>query len=381
VRILEISTLLSEGKGGAESTLLEFHEELKRDGHIVFPVGLGPRNPASREPANFGRILPIENIYWPFDGTARSRTARWIWHVRDISNRKAGNAFEAALLETKPDVILCHNLAGWSLTPLVVARKHRKPVVQVLHDYGLLCVSSSLVHSGRPCGDWNPLCSYRRLIARRACRPVAAVGVSHHVLAEYERFGFFSGTQRFVVYPDVRNTEPEGLRRRPLSGRRPVLGYLGRIVPDKGVRDLLRVSQFLSLDVVVGGDDQTPYARALKNEFPNGVYWRGYVQPAAFFSEIDLLVVPSRWSEPFGRVVKEAAIAGVPMIISNKGGMQEAADAGLTPRLVVDTGNVHELARAIVQLASGHTEASKPGMHLGSTTITEVFRRVQDGLR
>jgi glycosyltransferase involved in cell wall biosynthesis len=42
-----------------------------------------------------------------------------------------------------------------------------------------------------------------------------------------------------------------------------------------------------------------------------------------FFSEIDVLVVPSLWDEPAGMVISEAMHHGVPALASDRGGLGE----------------------------------------------------------
>ena len=42
-----------------------------------------------------------------------------------------------------------------------------------------------------------------------------------------------------------------------------------------------------------------------------------------FFKKIDILVVPSLWNEPFGRVVLESFINKTPVLASNVGGISE----------------------------------------------------------
>jgi glycosyltransferase involved in cell wall biosynthesis len=49
----------------------------------------------------------------------------------------------------------------------------------------------------------------------------------------------------------------------------------------------------------------------------------GYVESTSFFEMIDVLIVPSLWNEPFGRVVLESLINNKPVIASDKGGISE----------------------------------------------------------
>ncbi len=51
-------------------------------------------------------------------------------------------------------------------------------------------------------------------------------------------------------------------------------------------------------------------------------------KPAEIFRGTRVLLVPSVWPEPFGRVAAEALLNGVPPIVSDRGGLAEAANGG-----------------------------------------------------
>jgi glycosyltransferase involved in cell wall biosynthesis len=44
----------------------------------------------------------------------------------------------------------------------------------------------------------------------------------------------------------------------------------------------------------------------------------------------DIVVVPSRWDEPFGLILIEAAMAGKPVVATRAGGMPEVIEDGKT---------------------------------------------------
>jgi glycosyltransferase involved in cell wall biosynthesis len=52
--------------------------------------------------------------------------------------------------------------------------------------------------------------------------------------------------------------------------------------------------------------------------------------PAEYFALTRLLVVPSVWDEPFGRVAAEAMVNGIPPIVSNRGALPDVVDGGAT---------------------------------------------------
>ena len=63
----------------------------------------------------------------------------------------------------------------------------------------------------------------------------------------------------------------------------------------------------------------------------NAIRFLGRVDdPGRVLAEIDALVVPSVWEEPLSRTIFEAYGAGVPVIVSNRGGNPEAVDVGAT---------------------------------------------------
>ncbi|HBT3344961.1 TPA: glycosyltransferase family 4 protein, partial [Klebsiella pneumoniae] len=58
----------------------------------------------------------------------------------------------------------------------------------------------------------------------------------------------------------------------------------------------------------------------------NIIYGGWISDRSSLFSKIDLLIVPSQWPEPFGRVSVEAIRSGLPVIVSGSGGLTETVD-------------------------------------------------------
>lgn len=59
----------------------------------------------------------------------------------------------------------------------------------------------------------------------------------------------------------------------------------------------------------------------------NIVYGGWHSDREVLFSQIDILLAPSVWSEPFGRVSVEAIRSGIPVLVSNVGGLPETVDS------------------------------------------------------
>ena len=155
---------------------------------------------------------------------------------------------------------------------------------------------------------------------------------------------------RRVIPPgvDVAEFRPDAERRRTMLARLewspdgpPVIGYIGRLVPEKGLDLLMEVldelaSPWRALIVGTGPLESTirewmgrhaGRVRLLADVAHDGV--------PAVLNACDVLALPSqttpRWKEQLGRVLLEAFASGVPVV---------ASDSGEIPFVVADAGRI-----------------------------------------
>ncbi len=121
----------------------------------------------------------------------------------------------------------------------------------------------------------------------------------------------------------------------PGSGREIV--FVGRVTPVKGPRiaiealDLLRSKHCIAARLVVIGPEDKGYGRALRRVaehlgLSEAIEWRGQLAPeqiAAALSQAHAMIVPSDWQEPFPLVTIEGALARVPLVAADVGGIGE----------------------------------------------------------
>lgn len=165
------------------------------------------------------------------------------------------------------------------------------------------------------------------------------------------------------VVPDVdlyRAARPgrRGVRECLAIDGSPVVAFVGRLVPEKGLEWLRQAfdrPRAADLRLLVVGDGPLRdwvHAWAADDARVQCFGTRDAAGVASLVAASDCLAVPSittdRWEEQFGRVVAEACFAGTPAVVSSSGALPEVV--GSTGRVVPEH-DVDALAEALVEVA------------------------------
>ena len=161
--------------------------------------------------------------------------------------------------------------------------------------------------------------------------------------------------------------------RAPLNeGTKIRLGIVGQVSPHKGHHCLVEAVRLLhdrqvKVSVRVFGGGPPAYTGLLKARIAavalsDAWQWMGYEQDQSkIFANIDILLVPSCFDEPFGMVAAEASAYGVPVVASRKGGLPEIVEDGVTGWLV-DANAPGQLADKIEWLIRNPQQARDMGI-------------------
>ncbi|HET8629330.1 MAG TPA: glycosyltransferase [Thermomicrobiales bacterium] len=131
--------------------------------------------------------------------------------------------------------------------------------------------------------------------------------------------------------------------------------YLGVIAPHKGLHVLARAATELAglpVEFHLHGTAEPPYLASVLAEHPaivhHGPYGRADL--AGILGETDVLVLPTLSRETFSFVIREAALARVPVVASHLGSIPDFIRDGENG-LLVPPGSVADLAAALRRLA------------------------------
>lgn len=235
------------------------------------------------------------------------------------------NAVAQLKRATAPDLVHLNTLGPSVLFHLRTARAWPAPVLLTLH-------SPVMADAGR-----------LDTLYGRALHSAAWINAnSHAVRADLCRQVPDLRHRSSVVYYGM-DAPPLPPAPRPLAP--PVVLAFGRLVPEKGFDLAIRAfaaarERVPTARLVVAGDGP---ARAELERLAAacgvaaGTAFVGPLPPAeipALINAASLVVVPSRWDEPFGLVALEAALMARPVVAARVGGLAEAIEHGLSGILV-----------------------------------------------
>lgn len=163
---------------------------------------------------------------------------------------------------------------------------------------------------------------------------------------------------RFQRAATLTGDEQARLRARFGVGAGVVFGYFGRLIPEKGLDDLLAAyeavaRQVPSVQLLLVGDGSGEAALRRRTTGVPGVIFGGFVQPPALaeaYGAADAMVFPTH-GDAHGLVVQEALAAGLPVIATEAAGdIRSRVHEGVNG-FVVPAGDVDALRRRMAELA------------------------------
>ncbi len=161
-----------------------------------------------------------------------------------------------------------------------------------------------------------------------------------------------------------------------------VLGYVGRLVSDKGAAELFtafaslsRRDEWLRLLLIGGYEEGDPLPAPLREQLAShpAVKILDWVEPVApWYAAMDVFVLPT-YREGLPTVLLEAAAAGLPIVACRATGVVDAILEGKTA-LLVEKGSARQLEQALQRLLDDAELARHMG-RAGAEWVARAFAR------
>ncbi|MBR59292.1 MAG: hypothetical protein CMH54_14910 [Myxococcales bacterium] len=103
----------------------------------------------------------------------------------------------------------------------------------------------------------------------------------------------------------------------------PCVLFVGRLVDHKGVGDAIAAWRESGVDLPLVFAGTGPARARLEAEGFQCTGWLDHRKLSAIYRQARLVIIPSRWQEPFGIVGLEAATMGVPVLCWDSGGIED----------------------------------------------------------
>ncbi len=399
-----------EHYAGVEIVTLGLAREFRARGHethVLAPKRSVPVNdiqPGEVEDYEFGGV-PVRRVGRPKEGSSRP-------YRLDYENEVMARRAREYMQEVRPDIVHVEHFQGLSASVIPVFKEFDVPLVYTATDFwtfcpvvdlyrhdGVMCTGPELTHCVRCIASRHHGTRMKATVERMPNVALKVAGGlaetplsrSSHALRQVralkERPGYIrekmEQVDHIVVYTrlmrdlllangigegKIVEISPYGIDTSHISGvprNRNVppplrVGFIGTLAPHKGCDILVKAFRRLppeleaTLDIYGNLNRFQYFVRKLRRiaEGDERVNFAGPFQRervGQVLSELDVLVVPSRWYENQPGVILEAFAAGIPVIATDLGGMSEFVKHEENG-LLFELENVGDLARQLQRL-------------------------------
>lgn len=361
LRILIVHNYYQIG-GGEDTVMANEKKMLEEHGHTVITY---TRNNRELSDLSAGQklLLPVNTIF----------------------NRKTYRDIKRIIREQKIDIVHVHNTLNLiSASVYYAALKCKKPIVQTIHNYRLLCPSAIFYHDGHVCEDCLKQglhCAVRHkcyrgsriqtlacVIALKIHRFTGIYGKINYIcLTEFNKEKLLSLKQikedRVYVRPNFTGSWEKVI---PYEQRKKQFVYVGRIEEIKGIKVLLQAWEQMGDKapklLLCGTGPLEEWCKKFISEHKmNRIEMTGRIpnqQVRQILSESLGLILPTQLYEGFPMTIIEAYSVGTPVIGSGIGNTGNIVKEGITGwkfqpdspgELVEAVGKVHDVVNQVIE--------------------------------
>lgn len=267
----------------------------------------------------------------------------------DINNVFFTKQLRNVLEDFKPDIIHTNNLYGLSNIVWKIAKeKYNIPIIHTIRDYWMLYPILSKEKLSKVL--FQPFMKDRTKYVDIVTAP------SNYTLNKFVEDGYFKKAIKKCVHNAININMSETksiIEKRMKSDKKEIkFMYVGMLNENKGIKNLLEAfskieDKNISLHIYGQGEFEGLVKQREREDCRIKYY--GQLSTEDLKKEWiknDVLIVPSIWEEPFGRVVIEGNQYGLPVIGTNRAGILETIN-NIQTGISYKYDNIEELINAI----------------------------------
>lgn len=285
-----------------------------------------------------------------------------IWGTfTSIYNPRSIKELKRILSENKIEIAILHNLLP-IISPCIIPllKRNGVEIIQTVHNYRLLCPTGIFFNKGRICEkcttgirEWNCFTNN--------CNKNLFSSLSFSIRSYFIRkMNYYHKIDRFLTISDFQknklinngfpedkiNTLPNTIEIKNYDidvESKNYIGFVGRLSYEKGIFDFIEIAnQMPKYNFKVAGE----MTKDLNNiTIPNNLEFLGFLNPKEldeFYLSCKVILVLSKWYEPFGLVNLESMLRGTPIIAYDIGAIPEIIENG-KEGFVIKQGGINDV--------------------------------------
>ncbi|MBU5689126.1 MAG: glycosyltransferase [Candidatus Aenigmarchaeota archaeon] len=320
--------------GGTETMFFKLLNFLKNEGHEVVTLSVFSE-----------KNIKINGVKSYFTKSYLQQNKLKI-PLNRIFNLHAYRVTKKIIEKEKPDIAHFYNTSLMSPSPIIAFLEKNLPVIKTFNDYEHICPDSSKTKWSKFC---NKEMSFINCFScdRRNVNPSIPVIIYYNTLIKKFELNIFKKIHCVSICKIIQNALMQSKIRSELIYQSidipkqvPKINftgnilYAGRLSKEKGVKYLIKSltivkKEFPRVKLLIAGDGpERSYLEKLvkKLKLENNIKFLGWLNKENLknlYENVDFIVLPSIWQEPFGLTGLEAMSYGRPVIAFNVGGISE----------------------------------------------------------
>lgn len=372
-------------KGGQETLMFQEADMLGNLGHEIAFFSMHHRNnsPDYKYSNYFADYIELSDL-----GSGFSLNQKLIIAKNFIYNKEVARRFNEFLKDFKPDIIHCHGIAHQLSTSILdIAKEHKIPVVQTLHDYQLVCPNYTfMLSSEKVCAELKCIKgNYYNCILYKCVKKSlpASILSSVEMYINYYKNVYVNTIEKFIApshfmydimlksglieeklvyipnFVSIGDTDMQ-------SQNNHYFLFIGRLSFEKGLLTLLKTFKELpevKLKIAGTGPLESELKRYQEQNKINNVEFLGFIEGSQipkYIRNCTAIIIPSEWYENAPMSILEAFSYEKPVIGSQIGGIPEMIIPDLNGYLFIP-GDSNDLKKSILKFTQDENLTFKLG--------------------